>query len=50
MARTRKPKPLPCPVEAYARAIVAGEVVAGRLVRHACQRHLDDFNSGTQRE
>lgn len=30
-------------VHAYARAVVAGEIVAGRLVRLACQRHLDDL-------
>ena len=30
-------------VTAYAKAVVAGRVVAGRLVRLACQRHLDDL-------
>jgi hypothetical protein len=49
MARTRKPKPPPCPVEAFARAVVTGQVVAGRLVRLACQRHLDNLSSGKQR-
>ena len=36
-------------VHAYARAVVAGEIVAGRYVRAACQRHLDDLASGHQR-
>lgn len=31
------------PVRAYARAVVAGRVVAGDLVRQACRRHLDDL-------
>lgn len=30
-------------VTRYARAVVSGEIVAGWLVRHACQRHLDDL-------
>ena len=49
MARTRKPKSPACRVEAYARAVVAGKVVAGKLVRLACQRHLDDVTSAAQR-
>jgi phage terminase large subunit-like protein len=28
----------------YARAVVAGEIVAGPHVRNACRRHLDDLN------
>ena len=47
MARTRKPKT--CPVEAYARAVVGGKVVAGQLVRLSCQRHLDDLTNGKAR-
>ena len=31
------------PVTLYARLVVSGEIVAGRLVRLACQRHLDDL-------
>jgi phage terminase large subunit-like protein len=31
------------PVTAYATDVVAGTVIAGRLVRLACQRHLDDL-------
>lgn len=30
-------------MHAYARAVVAGKIVAGHLVRAACQRHLDDL-------
>jgi phage terminase large subunit-like protein len=37
------------PTTAYARAVVAGEVMAGHLVRLACQRHLDDLEHGTTR-
>lgn len=38
-----------CPVEAYAKAVVTGEIVAGRLVRLACQRHLNDLAAGQER-
>jgi phage terminase large subunit-like protein len=31
------------PVTQYATDVVAGTIVAGRLVRRACQRHLDDL-------
>lgn len=37
------------PVEAYARAVVSGDVVAGHLVRCAAQRHLDDLDHGAER-
>ncbi len=37
------------PVSVYAQSVIAGEVVAGELVRHACQRHLDDLQSGKSR-
>lgn len=36
-------------VAAYAEAVVSGEIVAGRLVRLACQRHLDDLEHGHER-
>lgn len=39
----------PDPVRAYAVAVVAGKVVAGLLVRQACQRHLDDLVYGPER-
>lgn len=32
----------PDPVTAYAKEVIAGRVVAGRLVKQACARHLDD--------
>lgn len=37
------------PATAYARAVVAGEIIAGPQVRQACQRHLDDLNTGKAR-
>lgn len=37
------------PVEAYARAVVDGRIIAGRLVRLACQRHLADLQQGGKR-
>src|SRR3954447_26291905 len=51
MAGTRKRRKTPeaCPVEVYARDAVEGRVVAGRLVRLACQRHLYDLSHGSAR-
>lgn len=49
MARARKTKAAACPVESYARAVVSGEIVAGRLVRLACERHLRDLADGAAR-
>jgi phage terminase large subunit-like protein len=37
------------PAERYAREVARGEVVAGRLVKKACQRHLDDRKHGAER-
>ncbi|HLN30042.1 MAG TPA: terminase TerL endonuclease subunit [Gemmataceae bacterium] len=37
------------PVASYAHAVLAGEIVAGRLVRLACERHLRDLEHGTER-
>jgi phage terminase large subunit-like protein len=37
------------PVTAYARAVTSGKQLAGRLVPLACQRHLDDLETGTAR-
>jgi len=37
------------PTTAYALAVVAGEIVAGRFVRLACERHLRDLESGAER-
>lgn len=33
----------------YAKAVVAGKIVAGEFVRFACQRHLDDLKAGKKR-
>lgn len=46
MAKKRKPT---CPVKAYARAVVRGKIVAGKLVKLACKRHLDDLKNAAQR-
>lgn len=37
------------PTTDYARAVVAGEIVAGKLVRLACARHLRDLERGGER-
>lgn len=37
------------PVTQYAEAVLSGEVVAGRLVRLACERHLRDLADGAAR-
>lgn len=37
------------PVTRYARAAVRGHVIVGRLVRLACERHLDDLKFGHAR-
>jgi len=37
------------PVKRYADAVMSGEIVAGRLVRLACKRHLDDLGHGARR-
>lgn len=38
-----------CPVLAYAQAVLAGEIVAGKLVRLACARHVRDLETGGER-
>ncbi len=44
------PPPAPAdPVTAYALAVTAGEIVAGKLVRMACERHLRDLEDGPAR-
>lgn len=37
------------PVEGYARAVLAGEILAGPLVRLACERHLRDLAEAAAR-
>lgn len=48
----KRAAPAPPPADqatAYARAVVAGDVLAGRLVRLACDRHLRDLEEGPAR-
>ncbi|MFC5607760.1 terminase large subunit [Variovorax soli] len=52
MAATKKiPKTSSSPnrIDAYALAVVAGEIVAGPHVRNACRRHLLDLERGHER-
>lgn len=42
-------KPDADPTTQYARDVVAGKVVAGKLVRLACERHLRDLEQGPRR-
>lgn len=42
-------EPLEDPVEAYAVAVLLGEIVAGPLVRAQCARHLNDLHYGPAR-
>ncbi len=50
MARRKtEPPAITDPVERYARSVVAGEVVTGRLLRMACERHLRDLRIGAER-
>ncbi|MCC7005774.1 MAG: terminase large subunit [Ottowia sp.] len=49
MSIRKKRKNISDPVTAYAQAVVAGEVIAGPYVRHACARHLQDLESGATR-
>src|ERR1700723_2512434 len=37
------------PVLSYARSVLGGEIVAGRLVRLACERHVRDLETGGAR-
>src|SRR5688572_11329562 len=37
------------PVTRYARNVLDGKIVAGRLVRRACERHLRDLEQGSKR-
>lgn len=42
-------KPAPDPVTAYARDVLAGKIVAGKPVRLACQRHLNDLKQAKEK-
>jgi phage terminase large subunit-like protein len=46
--RMQAPAP-PDPVTGYALDVVAGRIVAGQLVRKACERHLADLATGHER-
>ena len=48
-AKRRRPPGPDDQATAYARAVIAGEVVAGKLVRLACQRHLRDLETAGER-
>jgi phage terminase large subunit-like protein len=47
--RERKRKAAADPVTQYARDVIDGKIVAGRLVRLACERHLRDIQEGSKR-
>lgn len=49
MAKSPRKNPESCPVEAYARAVIDGQVVAGELIRLACARHVQDLAAGHER-
>lgn len=42
-------EPIDHPVSAYARGVVEGNIVAGELVRMACERHLLDLETAHER-
>ncbi|WP_276946675.1 terminase large subunit [Haematobacter massiliensis] len=42
-------EPIDHPVSQYAVSVVEGREVAGELVRHACERHLLDLETGRER-
>lgn len=45
----RKPTTVTDETTAYAKAVVAGDIVAGKPVRMACERHLRDIQHGKSR-
>ncbi|QFU01264.1 Phage Terminase [Halomonas sp. THAF5a] len=51
MSKPRPPESTACDdrATAYAQAVVAGELIAGPQVRHACARHLRDLEEGPAR-
>ena len=46
---TAAPPEIEDPTTEYAEKVLAGEIVAGRLVRLACKRHLQDLEDGRAR-
>lgn len=49
MMTSQTPCSTPDRATAYARAVVAGEIVAGPHVRNSCRRHLGDLEHGHER-
>lgn len=49
MSASNKLAPVADPVTSYARAVLEGQIVTGRLVRLACQRHITDLESAASR-
>ena len=49
MNESKPPAPEVDPVTSYAREVVAGHVITGRLVRLACQRHISDLETASAR-
>lgn len=44
-----KPSRFNDPATLYAERVLNGGIIAGRLVRYACQRHIDDLSNGHKR-
>lgn len=49
MAKQKSKKIKDHPVTAYAKAVLTGEIVTGRLVKLACARHVRDLDEGPKR-
>jgi len=49
VSRKVKQPEQPDPTTAYANAVIAGEILAGRPVRLACERHIRDLKEGKAR-
>jgi phage terminase large subunit-like protein len=49
VSESSKSEPAADPVTGYARAVLAGHIITGRLVRLACQRHINDLETGASR-
>lgn len=49
MSRRKASRAKDHPTTAYAKVVVAGQILTGGLVRLACKRHLDDLKNGWRR-
>lgn len=49
MSRAKGAKRADDPVTAYARSVAGGKIIAGQLVKMACERHLHDLATGEAR-